>query len=411
MSDRKIPLGKPFLKKDIILKEIEKVLDRKWISGGPAITEFEEAVKKYNDDEQSHYVAVANATVGLELALLAINNGYRFKSEDEIIVPSWSWVASGFAVKNVGATPVWCDVNRWGVVEADHIGRLFTQKTKAVLIVHQMGIPCDIDAINKVCRKWCRYVPVVEDAACAFGSEYKGRKIGVDPSEIDFNEYGTSIGEPINTVVYSFQARKCLTTGEGGMVVTRNPALAAWVRSMRAFGTNVSPLERDSANKLLKENFKYIGTNYKMSDLQAALGIAHLKYFNEEISLRGQAAIRYNLAIAEMESGGYGIHRAFVRLPLYCTRYNWQNYHVLLDDCYDRDKAVDLMRKRNIGCKWDIQATHLEPAIRNEHVILPITEEYHKHGLWLPFYAEITEEDQKHVIQTLKEVLDLCQTV
>ena len=107
----KIPLARPYIKKEVVLKEMEKVLDRRWISGGPAINEFEEAIKKYNNDPDGHYIAVANATVGLELALLQANGGQRYNPTDEVIVPSWSWVASAFAIKNAGAKPVWCDIN------------------------------------------------------------------------------------------------------------------------------------------------------------------------------------------------------------------------------------------------------------------------------------------------------------
>lgn len=382
----KIPLARPYIKKDIVLKEIETVLDSRWLSGGPAIDRFENAVKKYNKDPEGHYIAVSNATVGLELALKSLCQVRGYAPDCEVIVPSWSWVASGFAIKNVGAKPVWCDVNEYGVPEANHIKRLITPKTIAIMVVHQMGIPCDISKICDVAGS----IPIIEDAACAFGSEYHGAKIGRSP----------------NTVVYSFQAKKCLTTGgEGGMIVVRDPDRAKWLRSMRAFGTTVSPLERDSANYLMKETFDKVGTNFKISDLQCAMGLAHLQYIDEEIQMRCKAAIIYNDFVADMESDGYGIHRAFSRLPTYCTKHNWQNYHVILDECYDRDKVVDLMRKRDIGCKWDIQAIHLEPCINEQRVILPVTEKFHHHGLWLPFFAEITPIEQHHVINTLRDIL------
>jgi dTDP-4-amino-4,6-dideoxygalactose transaminase len=137
------------------------------------------------------------------------------------------------------------------------------------------------------------------------------------------------------------------------------------------------------------------------------MGLAHLQYFDEEINLRTQAAIRYNSGIAAMESKGYGVHLPFLRLPSYCTRYNWQNYRIILDDCYNRDEVVDKMRKRGIGCKWDIQATHLEPCHRNAYnnVVLSITEHFHKNGMWIPFFAEITPEEQTKVLETLKDIL------
>jgi len=141
----KVPLGKPYIKTDVALEAIKEVLDSRWISGGPRIGEFEEKVKEYNNDPDGHYIAVANGTVAIELALLAINKGKRLKPTDEVIVPSWSWVASGFAVNNVGGTPVWCDVNEFGVPYYEDIVRRVTADTKAIILVNQMGIPCDRD--------------------------------------------------------------------------------------------------------------------------------------------------------------------------------------------------------------------------------------------------------------------------
>lgn len=376
-----IPLGKPFLKTKTVMDSIEKVIESRWISGGPTINKFEDAVKDYNNDE-GYYVAVSNATTGLELALQLVNGKKKFNSNDEIIVPSWSWVASGWVVYNVGAKPVWCDVNNYGVPYVDDIEKRITKNTKAIIIVHQMGIPCDIDEINKLSEKYD--IPIVEDSACGFGSEYKGVKIG----------------NTKNVSVYSFQARKCLTTGEGGMISVREEEDSEWLKSMRAFGTTVSPLKRDSAAYLLKEQFDKIGTNYKMNDIQAAVGLAHLSYFDEEIKLRNRAGEYYNSELVNID----GVNIGNI-VPEYCTRYNWQNYHCILDKRYDRDLIVDKLRKSGIGCKWDIQAIHLEPII-NSDIDLKNTEMYHNQGLWLPFFAEITEEQQNYVLKTLCQILE-----
>lgn len=377
----KIPLGKPFIKTDIALEAIKEVLDSRWISGGPKIAEFESKIKEYNEDVDGHYVAVANGTVAIEMALLALNKGKRLKETDEVIVPSWSWVASGFAVNNVGGTPVWCDVNEYGVPFVEDVKARITPQTKAIIIVHQMGVPCDIDAFNEL------GVPIVEDAACALGSEYKGLKVGNSK----------------NTVTYSFQARKCLTTGEGGMIVVRDASQAEWLRSYRAFGTSVSPLERDKASYILKEHFDFIGTNNKIGDIPCALGIAQLKSFDEEVKLRHDAGIYYN-TLVENRLNHLSVELANI-VPQYCTRYNWQNYHVILPRKYNRDQVVDLLRKRNVGCKWDIQAIHLEPAYKSS-LVLKQTEKFHNQGLWLPFFAEITKEQQEFAVETLKNILE-----
>lgn len=387
INNKKISLGRPFIKKELVLKEIERVLDRKWLSGGPAIEEFENAVKKYNNDSTGHYVAVSNATVGLELSLKLLNDGENYTEKDEVIVPSWSWVASGFSVYNVGATPVWCDVNEYGVPYVEDVIKRITPNTKAIIIVHQMGIPCDMDDFNKLSKE--TNIPLIEDSACGLGSEYKNIKIG----------------NTENICVYSFQARKCLTTGEGGMIITKSDSQAEWLRSMRAFGTTVSPLKRDSANFLLKEQFDKIGTNFKLSDVPCAMGLAHISYFDEEISLRQVAGNYYNQKITELKNLGFDVSIGN-KIPDYCTKYNWQNFHLILGKQYNRDEVVDKMRKSGIGCKWDIQAIHLEPVINNHHIKLNNTEHYHNHGLWLPFYAEITREDQDYVIENLKKYLN-----
>lgn len=382
---KNIPLGRPYLNTDNILEEVKKVLDAKWISGGPTIAKFEEAVKEYNGG--GYPVAVANGTVAIDMALLKLNNGQRYTQEDEIIVPSWSWVASGFSPINVGAKPVWCDVNQFGVPDVDDIKPLITERTKAIIVVHQMGIPCDLDAINALSEAY--NIPVIEDAACAFGSEYKGVRIG----------------NSRNLVTYSLQARKCLTTGEGGFIVARTQEEAEWFKSYRAFGTSVSPLERDKAKFLLKEQFKMVGTNQKISDITAAVGLAQLRTFDEEVVKRDAAGKYYNSLVKEQLVGYAHVSNV---VPDYCTRYNWQNYHITLLTDFDRDLVVDRLRKKGIGCKWDIQCIHLEPVFRNKYknVNLRTSEHYHNHGLWLPFYAEITREDQDYVVQTLKEILD-----
>jgi dTDP-4-amino-4,6-dideoxygalactose transaminase len=250
-----------------------------------------------------------------------------------------------------------------------------------------MGVPCDMDAINSLSAKY--NIPVVEDAACGFGSEYKGVRIG----------------NSRNLVTYSLQARKCLTTGEGGFVIARDEKEAEWFKSYRAFGTSVSPLERDKASFLLKEQFAMLGTNHKISDITAAVGLAQLKTFDEEVVLRDQAGKIYNKLVQGRLKDYATIAN---KVPEYCTRYNWQNYHIILHEHFDRDVVVDALRKKGIGCKWDIQCIHLEPLFRNRYndLDLSFSKRFHDNGLWLPFFAEITLEEQEYVIDTLKEVLD-----
>lgn len=389
MENKKIPLGRPYLDKKAILEEISKVIDTRWISGGPTIAKFEEAVKEFNNDSDGHYIAVSDGTCAIEMSLLALNNGQKYTEKDEVIIPSWSWVASGFAPIMAGAKPVWCDVNEYGVPTVSTIEHCITKNTKAIIIVHQMGTPCDLDAIQELATKY--NLPIIEDAACAIGSEYKGKKIGTSG----------------NLVTYSFQARKCVTTGEGGMIITKDAKLAEWLRSYRAFGTTISPLERDKAAFLLKESFDKISGNYKISDITAAVGIAQLGVFEKEIEMRDTAGKYYNYLV---ETNLKEMATVLNIVPDYCTKYNWQNYHIMLDSKFNRDEVVDKLRKKGIGCKWDIQAIHIEPVFNGKYNDnswnLSQTMKFHNYGLWLPFYAEITKEDQEYVINTLKSILN-----
>jgi dTDP-4-amino-4,6-dideoxygalactose transaminase len=388
----KIPLGKPYIKTNVVLEEIKKVLDGRWISGGPTITEFENKVKEYNKDLDGRYIAVSNGTVAIELALLYLNDGKFYSQEDEIITTSWSWVATGFSVPRVGAKPVWCDVNQYGVPFAEDIQKRITPKTKAIIVVHQMGVPANMDKINALRDKY--NIPIIEDAACAIGSEYKGKRIGNSD----------------NMVTYSFQARKVLTTGEGGMIVVRNEEAEKWLRSYRAFGTNTTPYLRDRSDKLIIEYFDKLGGNYKMSDISAAVGIAHLKYIDEEIDLRTKAAEYYNIKVKELNMKYGGIFIGNI-IPEYCTRYNWQNYHIILDKTkYYRDDIIKFLKQNGVGCKWDIQAIHLEPAMKTDkRDVLTGTAVFHSYGLWLPFFAEITKEEQDYALQILEEVVSAFQ--
>ena len=251
-----------------------------------------------------------------------------------------------------------------------------------------MGVPCDLDAINELAAKYS--LPVIEDTACGFGSEYKGARLGNSK----------------NICTYSLQARKCLTTGEGGMIVARTKEEAEWFKSFRAFGTSISPLERDKAQYLLKESFKLVASNYKISDITAAVGLAQLQVFDEEVTLRNNNGNYYN-ELVEAHLKEYATIAN--RIPDYTTKYNWQNYHILLDSRFNRDQVVDVLRKKGIGCKWDIQAIHLEPVFEGVYdkdtTRLQNTMEFHDRGLWLPFFADLARDDQDYVIQTLKDIL------
>ena len=376
-----IPLMRPFIKKNLVLKEIEEVLDSGWLSGGEAIHKFENALKKYNNDVDGEYISVSNATVGLEMALMSISKK-KLHEFDEVIVPSFSWIASAFAISNVGGTPVFCDVNEFGVPDVHTIEPHITPFTRAIMIVHQAGIPCDMDEINKLGKKYS--IPIIEDAACAFGSEYKNKKIG----------------DSENTVVFSHQAKKCLTTGEGGTIVTKDKKLADWFRSYRVFGTNNTPLQREKNDEIMLDSFNMFGTNNKLSDISCAVGLAHIQYIDEEIEMRSNVAETYNNAFKDIDQ----ITVTSI-IPNYCTKYNWQSYRIYLHPNIDRGIFMEKLKKYNIPSKRDIQSIHLEP-VYNSNEYIQETQKYSKHGVQLPFYAQLSDKNQIFIVNAIKEIID-----
>lgn len=380
MQKLKVPLMLPYIKKNVILEEISNVLDSNWLSGGPKIEEFENAIKIYNNDIDGEYISVSNATVGLEMSLISIFKR-RLYTTEEVIVPSFSWVASAMSINNAGGKPVFCDVNKFGVVDVNTIEKHITKNTVAIMIVHQVGIPCDIDSINELADKY--KLKIIEDAACAFGSEYKGKKIGVSK----------------NTVVFSHQAKKCLTTGgEGGTIVVHDKKDAEWLRSYRIFGTNNTPLQREKNKDVLYDNFNFIGSNHKITDIQCAYGLAHLKYLDEEILLRSEVANKYNNSFVDDKIKPINF------IPDYCTKYNWQTYRLFIT-YKNRNYVINRLKQEGISSKRDIQPIHREPAYNENHIDFYYTILFSSNGLQIPFYAELEEFKQNYVINTLKQIV------
>ncbi|HEX4705647.1 MAG TPA: DegT/DnrJ/EryC1/StrS family aminotransferase, partial [Pseudonocardiaceae bacterium] len=253
---------------------LAEVIGSGWVAQGPKVAEFERRFAEYVGAAEG--VAVSSCTAALHLALHVLGIG----PGDEVIVPSFSFIASTNAVRYCGATPVFADVDPLtGNLSAATVGPLLTERTKAVMAVHQGGMPADVDAL----RSCCGDVPVVQDAACAAGSTYRGR----------------SVGAGALLAAWSFHPRKLLTTGEGGMLTTDDPALAARLRRLREHGMNVSAADRHAAGKPIVEQYLETGFNYRMTDLQAAVGIVQLGRLPELVEWRRAMAKRYHKLLAD----------------------------------------------------------------------------------------------------------------
>ena len=350
-----------------------------WVTQGPRVAEFERAFAARVGAAEA--VAVSNGTTALFLALHALGIGQG----DEVIVPSLSFIATANAVIHCGATPVFVDVEPTTCnLDPDLLAPAITSRTKAVMPVHQLGLPADLDRIQAVATR--HGIAVVEDAACAVGAAYKGKAVG-------------SAGNP---ACWSFHPRKVIVTGEGGMITTDDPALAARLRLLRHQGMSVSDLDRHAATRVIVEEYAVIGYNFRLSDLQAAVGIAQLAKLGAFLDKRRAIAERYHAALSAMPALDPPA------APAWATP-NWQSYLVRLRgaDRAGRDALLDALSDRGVTTRRGLMAIHEQPCYAGARAAGPLrhTEEAAAQTFILPMYADLTEEDQGIVIEALREAL------
>ncbi len=373
-----VPLTKPSLTEEEARAPFESIRSG-WVTQGPKVAEFERAVAAYTGAK--HGIATTSCTTGLHLALASTGIG----PGDEVICPSFTFIASANAILYTGATVVFCEVDpRTFNIDAEDAERRITKKTKAIMPVDQIGLACDIDAINDIGKR--HGIDVVEDAAPAIGESYKGRKVGSNA----------------HSTVFSFHPRKVITTGEGGMITTDDDALADRARKLRAHGMSVSDLDRHKADRVIIEEYRELGFNYRMTDIQASIGLVQLRRLDELLRLRRERADRYNRELPEIT----GIEIPYV--PDY-AEHTYQSYCLRLSkDCrLDREDLMTNLLRRGIATRRGVMASHLERTYtgRNGTVSLPVTEEATRTTMLIPLYATMTAEEQSHVIDSLREEL------
>src|SRR6267143_78497 len=306
-----IPITRPALGEEEARAPYESIKSG-WVTQGPRVAEFEKAVASYVGAK--HGVATTSCTSGLHLALASIDVGRG----DEVIVPSFTFIASANAVLYTGADVVFCEVDpRTFTIDPGDIEKRITKRTKAILPIDQIGLACDIDSVNEIAKR--HGIDVVEDAAPAIGASYKGRRVGSNAHQ----------------TVFSFHPRKVITTGEGGMITTDDAALADRARKLRAHGMSVSDLDRHSADRVILEEYHELGFNYRMTDIQASIGLVQIGRLDELLRVRRAKAARYHTELADLKK---------VRTPYtppYAT-HTYQSYCLDLDASVDRD---DLMAR------------------------------------------------------------------
>src|SRR5437879_839948 len=257
-----IPIAKPLMGEEEIELAAE-VIRSGWLTQGPKAAAFEKAIAKSLGVQ--HVVAVSSCTTALHLSTLLAGLG----PGDEVIVPSYTFVATANALLYAGVRPVFAEIDpKTYNLDPQKLAAALTPRTKAVMVVHQFGLPADVDAIASFCQ--AHKLQIIEDAACAWGAVYRGRKIG-------------SQGR---LVTFSFHPRKSITTGEGGAIVTDDAAVAERARLLRSHGASISDVQRHQAHGVAFESYVELGYNYRLSDLHAAVGIAQIKRTNSILHRR-----------------------------------------------------------------------------------------------------------------------------
>jgi dTDP-4-amino-4,6-dideoxygalactose transaminase len=350
-----------------------------WVSQGPGVAAFEREFAALVG--APHAAAVSNCTTALHLALWAIGVG----PGDEVITASHSFIATANAIRYCGATPVFVDIDPQTYnIDPLRVANAVTAKTVAILAVHQMGLPCDLAALTAVAER--HNLVLIEDAACAAGSE------------IAINGQWERIGRPRgNIACFSFHPRKVITTGEGGMVTTADADIDRKIRLGRQHGMSVSDQVRHGSPKVIFEDYLVTAFNYRMTDIQAAIGRKQLERLADIVARRRRVAALYRELLGEVEE---------LTLPLEPSwaRSNWQSFCVRLPDRLDQREVMQTLLDQGIVTRRGIMCAHREPpyAAEPQRHELVHSEAAQDHAILLPLYAQMTVDDVATVASALK---------
>jgi len=354
-----------------------------WTTQGPEVKAFEEEFAAYVGAK--HAAAVSNCTTALQLALLAAG----VSPGDEVITVSHSYIATANSVRYCGATPVFVDVDPATFnMDPTELEKALSPKTRAILCVHQMGMPCDLAAIVSFGRRHA--LPVIEDAACAVGGE------------ILWDGEWQRVGRPHGDVAcFSFHPRKIMNTGDGGMITTNNPEWDARFRLLRQHGMSVPDTVRHSATQVIFEEHNVLGYNYRMTDIQAAVGREQLKRLDEVVPVRRKLAARYGELLS-----GTGVTPPAE--PAW-ARSNYQSYCVRLPAGCDQRAVMQAMLEKAIATRRGIMNAHRERVYAEAPLRLPLpnSEAAQDGCILLPLYPQMTEAEQAEVVAGLKEACRL----
>jgi len=364
-----------------------------WITQGPQVAAFEEEFAAFTG--AAYACAVSSATTALHMALLAVG----VSPGDEVITVSHSFIATANAVRYCGALPVFVDIEPATLnMDPALIDGAVSQKTKAILCVHQLGLPCDLKSILAVAKQ--HNLPVIEDAACAIGSEVR------------VNDIFESVGKPHGDIAcFSFHPRKVLTTGDGGMLTTNNAEYDRQFRLLRQHGMSIPDTVRHNAQEVIFESYPIMGYNYRLTDLQAALGRSQLKKIPQLVAERRRLAKRY-------EDGLGGFPGLTLPSEQDYAVTNWQSYSIRLDADIDQKTFMQKMLDVGISTRRGVMNAHLEPAYgpgtwkcgickRMDAACDCLRHSYavQKECVQIPLFPGMTEEQLEYIFEKFQAIL------
>jgi dTDP-4-amino-4,6-dideoxygalactose transaminase len=385
MPKTHLPVAKPFYGPEEE-QAVVRVLRSGWVTQGPEVAALEREFADYCGAK--HAVAVANCTVALHLSLVAAGVG----AGDEVITVSHSFIAGANAVRYVGAIPVFVDVtlNDFDIDPAK-IEAAITARTKAILPVHQLGMPAQMEKIRAVALK--HKLILIEDAACGIGSEIKAA------------EGWVKVGKPFGRAAcFSFHPRKLLATGDGGMITTDDEDFAAHLRRLRQHAMSVNDRARHQSDQVMFESYEEVGFNYRLTDVQAAIGRCQLQRVPGMVDERRTLAGAYSQALARISGLVPPADRAD-------TRTNWQSYCILLPEGADQRGVMQRLLDDGISTRRGVMCIHREPAYANPpesdgvRVPLPVSEAAQDRGVILPMFAGMDAEQARWVASRVDAAL------